>query len=99
MLEVVLRPQVEIELLEISRYTKAQWGEAQAKRYLEDLRRQIDFAAEFPGIGSQTVGLPNEYRKIRSGAHRAIYRCTETELIVVRIIHEREDISNKIEHS
>ncbi len=97
MLKVVLRPQVETDLLRITQYTKAKWGEAQAKRYLEDLRRQIDFAADFPGVGSETVGLPREYRKIRSGAHRVIYRCTETTLVVVRVIHEREDVPDEIE--
>jgi toxin ParE1/3/4 len=86
-----------MELLQIGQYTKAEWGEAQAKRYLEDLRRQIDFAAQFPGIGSEAIGLPREYRKIRSGAHRAIYRCTDTELVVVRVIHEREDGPDEIE--
>lgn len=78
--------------MHISQYTKAEWGEAQAKRYLADLRRQIEFAAEFPGIGSEAMGLPKEYRKARSGSHRAIYRCSETELVVVRIVHEREDV-------
>lgn len=92
MLEVVLRPRAEADLLEIVRYTKAEWGEQQAKRYLTDLRRQIDMAAELPGIGSDVHGLPAEYRKVRSGAHRAIYRCSEAELIVVRIVHEREDV-------
>jgi toxin ParE1/3/4 len=97
MREVVMRPRAEADIDSIVEYTKAEWGEPQAKRYLDDLRRQIDFAAEIPGIGSQVVGLPGEYRKIRSGAHRVIYRCLETELIVVRVIHEREDVPSEIE--
>jgi toxin ParE1/3/4 len=97
MLEVVLRPRAAADFFQIAQYTRAEWGEAQAKRYLEDLRRQIDFAAEFPGIGSPAVGLPPQYRKIRSGAHRAIYRCTETELIVLRVVHEREDVPDENE--
>lgn len=92
MLEVILRPIVELQLDRIADYTKAEWGETQAKRYLEDIRRQIVFASEFPGIGSTAFGLPAQYRKIRSGAHRVIYRCTGTHLIVVRIVHEREDV-------
>lgn len=97
MLRIVVRLQAEADLLHISRYSKAEWGEPQAKRYIEDLRRQIEFAAEFPGIGSEVTGLPSQYRKIRSGSHRAIYRCTETELTVVRVIHEREEIPDEIE--
>ncbi len=97
MLKVVLRPSAEADLLQISKYTKTEWGEAQAKRYVEALQRQIEFAAAFPGIGSGVIGLPVEYRKVRSGSHRAIYRCTETELIVVRVLHGREDVPDEIE--
>lgn len=97
MLRVVLRPRAVADIEQISRYTKAEWGERQAKRYLLDLRKQIDFAAEFPGVGSAAMDLPPEYRKVRSGSHRAIYRCTETDLIVVRIVHEREDVPDDIE--
>jgi toxin ParE1/3/4 len=97
MLRIVLRPKAEADIRKISEYTKTQWGKAQAKRYVEDLRQQLKFAAEFPGIGSEAMGLPPEYRKVRSGSHRAIYRCTESELIVVRIVHEREDVPDDIE--
>ncbi len=97
MLEVILRPAAEADLLAITHYTKAEWGEAQAKRYVEDLRRQITFAAEFPGAGSDAVGLPREYRKVRSGMHRVIYRCTDTELIVVRVLHASQDVPDDVE--
>lgn len=97
MLEIIFRPRAESDLLAITRYTKTEYGDAQAKRYIEDLRNHISFAAEFPGIGSEVRGLPSTYRKVRSGSHRAIYRYTERELIVVRIVHEREDVPDEIE--
>ena len=97
MLEIVLRPRAERDLEAIAEYTKTKWGEAQAKRYIDDLRRQIVFAAEYPGIGSEAFGLPAQYRKVRSGLHRAIYRCTNTQLIVVRVIHASEDVPEEIE--
>lgn len=97
MLDVLLRPQARADILAIAEYTKVEHGEHQAKRYIEDLRRQIEFAAEFPGIGSQAFGLPPVYRKIRSGSHRVLYRCSDTQLIVVRVIHEREDVPVEIE--
>lgn len=93
MLEVVFRPRALAEIDAIADYTKAEWGEIQAKRYIEDLRGKIDFAAEYPGIGSTGYGLPNGYRKLPSGSHRIIYRYTKTQLIVVRVLHEREDVS------
>lgn len=97
MLEIAFRPGVLAQIEEISDLTIADWGEPQAKAYVEDIRRQISRAAEFPGIGSSIHGLPADYRKIRAGSHRIIYRQTGTELIVVRIIHERQDVPDDLE--
>lgn len=97
MREIVFRPRAEIELVAIVAYTKTAHGDRQAKKYIEDLHRQIIFAAEFPGIGSEAMGLPAVYRKVLSGQHRVIYRHTEYELIVVRILHASLDVPDDIE--
>lgn len=92
MLEVVFKPRAEADLSAIAQYTKTEWGEQQAKHYLSDIRRQISFAAEIPGLGSEGFGLPPGYRKLRVGSHRVIYRCTADQLVVVRVLHVREDV-------
>ncbi len=97
MLEVVLRPRAEADLAEIAQYTISEWGEAQAKRYIENLRRTIEAVADYPGMGGQAMGLPSEYRKVLSGSRRAIYRYTKTELIVVRVIHGSQDVPDDFE--
>jgi toxin ParE1/3/4 len=97
MLEIVFRPKAEAELEAIADYTKAAWGDAQAKRYLLDIRRKIDSTLDYPAMGSAVFGLPAAYRKIHVGHHRIIYRYTDTEFIIVRIVHEREDVAEEIE--
>lgn len=97
MLEIVLLRKAETDIIAIAEYTKAEHGEEPAKRYIEDLRRQIEFAAEYPGIGGEAFGLPALYRKVRAGLHRAIYRYTETQLTVVRVLHAREDVPDEVE--
>lgn len=99
MLEIIYRPRAAADLDAIADYTKEQWGETQAKEYTLDIRRQIEFAAESPGIGSEAFGLPPIYRKIASGRHRIIYRVGDTQLIVVRIVHEREDVPDDLDNS
>lgn len=94
MLEIVFRPRVLTQIEEISDLTIAEWGETQAKAYIEEMRRQIASAAEFPRHGSAVYGMPSDYRKVRAGSHRIIYRHTDTALIVVRVIHERQDVQN-----
>lgn len=97
MRNIVFRPRAEDDLEAIADYTIGVWGDAQAKRYILDIRRQIEFAAEHPGIGSAAFGLPPEYRKLRSGHHRVIYRFDEAELVVVRVLHEREDVPDELD--
>jgi toxin ParE1/3/4 len=95
MLEIVFRPSAETDILGIATYSKLQFGEAQAKRYIDEIYRQIANAAEFPGIGSKAVDLPPSYRKVKSGSHRVIYRHTEQDLIVVRILRDHQDVPDE----
>ncbi len=95
---VLLRPHARADLRAIWHYTANEWGIEQADHYVAQIVSAIDRAAEMPGMGSVVFGLPPEYRKARAGSHRAIYRCTDTHLIVVRIIHEREDVPEEFDN-
>lgn len=92
MLELVIRPRAERDLDAIADYSEAAHGRDMAKHYLQRLSRELDFAREFPAAGSHATGLPDGYRKLRCGLHRIIYRYSESELVVVRVLHQREDI-------
>lgn len=95
MLELVIRPRAERDLDAIADYSEAAHGQVVAKRYLQRLARELDFAREFPGAGSRATGLPDGYRKLRCGMHRIIYRYSDSELIVVRVLHQREDVPDE----
>ncbi|KEO91624.1 hypothetical protein EH31_02845 [Erythrobacter longus] len=92
MLEIEYLPRALSKIAEISDQTIADWGEAQAKRYIAGFRETIELAAEFPGMGARVYGLPAQYRKVPSGVRFIIYRANDDVLTVVRIIHEREDV-------
>ncbi len=91
-MKFVLRPAARVDLETIWLQTAEKWGVGQADAYVADINKRIVNTAEMPGLGSEVFGLPPDYRKVPSGAHRVIYRCTQTELVVVRIVHEREDV-------
>lgn len=97
MIRLVLRSAARRDLVEIWLYTADQWGAAQAENYTAAMGREIRNALAFPRIGSQVEGLPNDYRELTSGKHRIIYRYSDTELVVVRIIHERQDVPEDLE--
>lgn len=93
----VLRPAARREMAGIWRYTADHWGVERADDYLLQIEKDIGRAVEFPGMGSPVTGLPPDYRKVKSGSHRIIYRCADDELVVVCILHERQDVPDEIE--
>ena len=84
------------DLTAIWNYTADRWGLDQADTYIRQIDNTIQHAAKFPGMGSEATGLPSQYRKLISGSHRIIYRLSDTNLIVVRILHERQDVPDDI---
>jgi len=96
-IRLVLRPAARQDIASIWLYTADRWGVDQADRYTSGIDREIQSALEFPAIGSAVEGLPNDYRKLSCGKHRIIYRHNDAELIVVRIIHERQDVPSTMD--
>ncbi|WP_366146169.1 type II toxin-antitoxin system RelE/ParE family toxin [Erythrobacter sp.] len=92
-----MRPAARHDLAKIWTYTADTWGAFQADSYVREINDRVIKLLDFPAMGSRVEGLPEQYRKVRSGSHRVIYRTTEVELLVVRIIHEREDVPDDIE--
>ncbi len=97
MTKLVIRPRAKRELADIWLHTADNWGIDQADTYVRQIAQAIERTLEFPEAGSPVAGHGEEYRKVRSGSHRAIYRLTEADVIVVRIIHEREDVPDDLE--
>lgn len=96
-MKIVIRPQARADIERVWRFSAKNWGRDHADDYVAQIAKQIEFAASLPGAGSEVYGLPPQYRKVRSGAHRMIYRCTDAELVVVRVVHEREDVAAQLE--
>lgn len=95
--KLIIRPAARREITDIWLYTVDRWGTEQADAYVRQIETAITRAREFPNIGSAVYGLPSAYRKMKSGSHRVVYRCTDDTLIVVRILHEHEDVPDEIE--
>jgi toxin ParE1/3/4 len=86
-------------MADIWRYTADRWGAEQADAYIGQIRTAIARALSHPQTGGPVAGLPAVYRKLRSGSHRIIYRLAGGDLIVVRVLHERQDVPDEIEDS
>lgn len=82
----------EDDLIDILEYTIQTWNEDRAESYRTIIYRACRELAEFPSLGRRRDDLGEGVRTYVVGQHVIIYRVSETELIVSRIIHVRRDI-------
>lgn len=83
----------EEDLTEIWRYSFETWGEAQADRYYDALVQGIDLLAKNPDIGTTCDDIRAGYRRFKIERHVIFYKVTSEILTIVRVLHERMDIT------
>ncbi|MFU7528300.1 type II toxin-antitoxin system RelE/ParE family toxin [Qipengyuania sp. ASV99] len=89
---LVIRPEALRDLANVWSYTAKAWGTEQADIYIGEINDCMNKLLDFPEMGGRVDGLPSEYRKFPARSHRVIYRVSEADLIVVRVVHKREDM-------
>ncbi|WP_083900720.1 type II toxin-antitoxin system RelE/ParE family toxin [Azospirillum sp. B4] len=92
MAEYALSNKAENDLLRIARQSLAQWGRAQARRYIRGLHDQFMRLAEFPDLGRDASGIRSGCLRIESGSHVILYRKTTGGIRIVRVLHERMNL-------
>ena len=76
----------ERDLTEIYAYTYAEFGEAQADRYFENLEDTVARLAENPRLGRDVSDLGKGYRQFIHQRHTIYYRRRRGGILVVRIL-------------
>lgn len=89
--KIVIAPQARADTQRIWRYTAEEFGEHAADAYVRELNQAMQLVREFPDMGSDRSDVRRGYRRIRSGSHLIFYIASETEIYVMRILHERQD--------
>lgn len=91
-----LSPAAERDLVEIWHYTARQWSLEQAETYQDEL------VTTFEGLAAgQKQGRPVELRRkgylsYAVGAHVVYFRDMGAEIIVVRVLHGRQDAQRHV---
>jgi toxin ParE1/3/4 len=96
MYEVRLLSPAQADLDDIAVYTKARWGKDQARRYVSDLRHDIEALSRFPLMHPAYESRLGAFRKLSSGEHLIFYRVGETAIDIVRILHNRMDADDSL---
>ena len=90
MQKVLLSPLAERDLIGIWQYSLAQWGEAQADRYLDELEEGFQRLARNPELGTSREHIRHGYRVLFIRSHAVYYKVTSA-VQIIRVLHVRMD--------
>ena len=85
------------DLTQIWNYTVDKWSENQADRYYHMLIGNCKEVACNPDLGKNYSGISENLLGFKAGRHIIFYRMTEnSEIEIIRILHEQMDLKNRI---
>ena len=84
------------DLRSIGRYTQKKWGHEQRNKYLKKLDDSFKIIAREPKIGVACDYIRKGYRRYHVGRHLIYYFQSDTNMEIVRILHDRMDVDNHI---
>jgi toxin ParE1/3/4 len=93
---LALRPSARSDVRSILLYTRAQWGVEQRRRYRAKLEEAMDRLTRHPELGQERNDLYHGCRALRVEQHIVYYRVTETEIVVGRVLHARQEASGRV---
>ena len=90
-----LSPLARTDLEDIWRYTFKNWSLEQADRYHGTIMTAIRALADGSVSGSR-ADVREGYFKLSAGSHILFYRIAETDLEIMRILHQRMDVGRHL---
>ena len=88
----LLSPAAQADVEQIWAFSVDRWGRDQAEKYLREIQRGIDRAADNPMIGRVCDEVRSGYRRHPVGSHVLFYRVEGNMIDVVRILHKRMEM-------
>ena len=97
MAKVILRQKAIDDLNDIWDYTFDKWSSKQADKYYATIKLACNGIGENPNIGKEYNGINSNLLGLKSGKHIIFYQwVSDFRIEVVRILHERMDLKNRI---
>jgi toxin ParE1/3/4 len=91
-----LSPEAKKDLLDIHAYTQNKWGRQQAQKYIDALEKRCDELGQSPHLGRERPEIKPGYRSIADGKHVIFYRVGDGGIEILRILHGRMDIEQRM---
>lgn len=95
-LPFVITKKAVADLEEIWLYTVEKWSVEQADRYYHLIIDEINFICRNPTAGKSMEHVRKGYRASKVKSHLIFYRVSNNTIEVIRILHERMDIEDRL---
>jgi toxin ParE1/3/4 len=82
-----------LELLDITEYTRKQWGDAQARSYLDSLEATFDLLAQYPLMGRVFSSRFRQWRRFEHASHVILYQPIPSGIRIIRLLHKRQTVN------
>lgn len=97
MANLIFRQKAIDDLSDIWEYTVQIWSENQADKYYRMIKHALSEIADNPDIGRKYTGISEKLLGFKTGKHIIFYHLfSENEIEVIRILHERMDLINRL---
>lgn len=97
MAKVIWRQAAIDDLNNIWNFTFEKWSENQADKYYAAIKFACKEIGENPDLGKEDTGISQNLLGLKSGKHIIFYHLvSNNEIEVIRILHERMDLKNRL---
>ncbi|SOB77429.1 toxin ParE1/3/4 [Marinobacter sp. LV10R510-11A] len=96
MFNLSITPKAESDLIGIWVYTCEEWGVDQADKYLDQLEAGMQQLINHPSLGANYAHVLHGYRRLQVEHHAVFYQVLESEMLIVRVLHEDMDAPERL---
>jgi toxin ParE1/3/4 len=89
-------PKAESDLIGIWVYTCENWGGDQADKFLDQLEAGMQQLINHPSLGANYAHVLLGYRRLQIEHHAVFYQVPESEMLIVRVLHEDMDAPERL---
>lgn len=94
---IVLSAKARVDLSDLLLFTERRWGRIERQEFRIILSEAFSKLAVFPFMGQSRPDFGPEFHGFRVGQRVIVYRVTETEIRIDRILHVRRDAGAETE--
>ena len=96
MFNLSVTPKAESDLIGIWVYTCEELGVDQADKYLDQLEAGMQQLINHPSLGANYAYVLSGYRRLQVEHHAVFYQVLESEVLIVRVLHEDVDAPDRL---